>query len=137
MLKNLPRNPEAEEVIDHLRRFIASDIGFVVAHVKPDALMRLKQRAKRYPLTVRVVAGSLGASGSFNGVILTAENTQTQHPPELPDEILELFSDRPFVFISRQCTQTLWPHETLEDRVIDASLFALADYDQPITLGFL
>ena len=133
MLNNLPKNPQALEVIGYLRDLIASDHGFLTAHLEPNQAAEFEHRAGPL-LNYRLVEGMLETNTPFKGVILM--NTSLAKSPDLSDELQALFTDHPFVFLSQDHAQSIWPHDTLEDRIIDGALFALADYARPMTLKF-
>jgi hypothetical protein len=138
MLKIRPRNlKEASILIDLLRTSINDDRPFIAG-----CLLREHHESFAHPQSELIedlykVGGVTEDGEIYRGVLAMMPRL----PPEDLRSCVEAFdsflAEKPFFFESHQSAAQIWPHQTLEDRVIDTSLFALAGYRIPSSLSLI
>ena len=131
MLKIKLNNPDAAQpVITHLRQAILNNCSFVVGLVNENTCYDLRQICKTMGLITHFVTGRTGYNETYYGVIVSTEGPLESGPTDMI-ELDCYFSEKPFKFLSREDATKVWPHETLEDRVIDVCLAAITGFAVP------
>ena len=131
MLKIKLNNPEAAKpVINYLRQAITNNCSFVVGQVNENTCYELRQLCKTMGMITHFVTGRTGYNETYYGVIVSTEGRLESGPTDM-SELDSYFSEKPFKFLSREDATRVWPHETLEDRVIDVCLAAITGFAVP------
>ncbi len=76
------------------------------------------------------VTGMTQYNDIYYGVIVSTEG-RLESGPSAMSSLDDHFLERPFKFLSQEEATKVWPHETLEDRVIDVCLAALTGFAVP------
>lgn len=133
MLKiKLNNSDEAQPIINHLRNAIASNSSFVIGQVLPERCIEIRKICSELGFTTHFVMGENKFMEAYFGVIIATDGPSESGPTEMA-ELDSCFIEQPFKFLSRDEATKIWPHETLEDRVIDVSLAAVTGFSVPIT----
>jgi len=123
---------EAQPIINHLRKAIASNSSFVIGQVLPERCLEIRTICSELGFTTHFVMGENDFNEAYFGVIVATEGPLESGPTEMT-ELDSFFTEKPFKFLSTDEATRIWPHETLEDRVIDVSLAAVTGFSVPIT----
>lgn len=131
MLKIKLNDPDAAQpIIDQLRWSIATDCSFVVGQLNEPSCYRFRQVCKQMGLISHFVTGMTQYNDTYYGVIVSTEG-RLESGPSAMSSLDDYFLERPFKFLSQEEATKVWPHETLEDRVIDVCLAALTGFAVP------
>jgi len=133
MLKiQLKNSEQAKPLTDLIRSLIAADRRFIAGSLEVKS--GISEIEQRFPSSdIYLVEGSSAGKESYTGVLIALRHTIAQEDPRILTEAQALLSEEPFQFKSIEAATEIWPHDTLEDRVIDVTLFALAGYQVPET----
>jgi hypothetical protein len=132
MLKIKLNNPEQSETLIRLvQRFVRDDRAFIAGatEIGDTAVESIRQLSDVE--TLWVIKGIDQDEHRYQGILaslkpLNGDTRGTAH-------IESLLTEKPFYFKSVEAATEIWPHATLEDRVTDVVLFALAGYRVPAT----
>ena len=134
MLKIRLENPQESEAIERLLRdLIQQDRSYVAGFIGELVDVQTLEELSGQNITARVVQGLNVSGETYSGLILHGSLSTADPRGVLASAHLPFFVEKPLVFASVQDAKQIWPHLTLEDRLIDATLFALAGYDTPKT----
>lgn len=133
MLKIKLKNAEqAETVTDLIRSLVAADRRFIAGSLElKSGVSEIEQ--KFAGSDVYLIQGASVGKEHFTGVLIALRDSIAQEETRILTEAQALLSEEPFQFKSIEAAKEIWPHDTLEDRVIDVTLFALAGYQVPET----
>lgn len=136
MLKiSLDDNLESQQLICVLRGLIRSDISFIAANVSNSFDFETCKGFIDQRIGAFVVEGFDNYHASFTGMLVHSYAAAVNVRSAFGEAESEIFLEAPFVFNSLEESVNIWPHKTLEDRIIDASLFALAGYAMPVSVN--
>lgn len=132
MLKIKLKNPEQSETLIRLvQRFVRQDQTFIAGatEIGDTAVESIRQLSDVE--TLWVIEGIDEDEHRYQGILaclklLNGNSRGTAH-------IESLLTEKPFYFKSVEAATEIWPHATLEDRVTDVVLFALAGYRVPVS----
>lgn len=134
MLKiQLNNADEASELIFLFRELLGADRSFIAGNIDTGAAFASAVEQSGLPVEARLVIGDTVSGEPYRGLILALPHSSKRLIDDLSDCTCNLFLEKPFIFGSMSATSDIWPHATLEDRVIDTCLFALAGYMTPAT----
>lgn len=124
---------EATPLIDLLRQLIHADLSFASGTVESgsdtvESELQNDSELQRYYIEGVDITGE-----TYQGLILSPSIDAIDKRGAVNFADSAVFLEKPFVFSSIADATQIWPHQTLEDRVIDCALFALSGYITPKT----
>lgn len=133
LLKIRLDNPDESAAIERLLRdLIQQDRSYVAGFIKGLVDAQMLSDLSGQDVIASVVQGQDITGEIYFGLILH-DSGRAAERNVIKYKSLSIFLEKPFVFSSVQDATKIWPHQTLEDRLIDATLFALAGYTTPRT----
>ncbi|NVJ99947.1 MAG: hypothetical protein HWE12_00260 [Oceanospirillaceae bacterium] len=138
MLKVRPDNlEEASFLIDLLRTSINDDRPFLAGCLLKEHHESFTNPQPKLVEEIYQVGGIDEDGEIYRGVVAVMPRLPSEDLKGCISTINSLLAEKPFFFESRRSAAQIWPHKTLEDRVIDTSLFALAGYRIPSSLSLI